>query len=231
MRYCDDLIKAGDEDRWLTTRFAPEALRARLLALFAFHAEIERIPHAVSEPPLGEIRLQWWREAIDEIVNAKQPRAHPVVQAMAATGACEKDAAPLMLGMIEARARLLYGDAFGSIEELARWCEETEGALAVAAARSYAAPSAVAVSRAGAAYGLARHGGALAPALAADIKPYAEEALREAASSLAGLEEAAASPLLYITLARRYLGKARAPSPLSKRLRLFRAAATGRLIG
>ena len=149
---------------------------------------------------------------------------------MAETGACETGAARLMLRMIEARARLLYGDAFGSIEELARWCEETEGALAIIAARAYASPSAGAVSRAGAGYGLARHSGALAPALAADLKPYAEEALREASSSLAGLEEAAASSLLYIALARRYLGKARAPSPLSKRLRLFRAAATGRLI-
>ena len=31
---------------------------------------------------LGEIRLQWWREAIEEIVEG-QTRAHPVVQALA----------------------------------------------------------------------------------------------------------------------------------------------------
>lgn len=230
MRYCDDLIKAGDEDRWLTARFAPEPLRARLVAVFAFYFEIERIPHAVSEPPLGEIRLQWWREAIDEIVNAKQPRAHPVVQGMAATGACGKDFAPFMLRMIEARARLLYGDAFGSIGELAHWWGETEGALAAVAARACTGPAADAVLRAGGAYGLARHGGALAPALAAAIKPYAEEALRDTAPSLAALEETAVSALLYIALTRRYLAKTRAPSPLSKRLRLFRAAAAGRLI-
>ncbi|MEQ8935448.1 MAG: hypothetical protein RIE56_06625, partial [Amphiplicatus sp.] len=82
----------------------------------------------------------------------------------------------------------------------------------------------------GGAYGFGRHGAALAPSLAAAIKPYAEEALRETKPALDRLEEAAVSSLLYIALTRRYLGKDHAPSPLSKRLRLFRAAATGRLI-
>lgn len=228
MRYCDDLIKSGDEDRWLTARFAPEKARGRLQALFAFHVEIERIPHAVNEAALGEIRLQWWREAIDEIVKGKPPRAHPVVQAMAACGLCEEQAPPLMMRMIEARARTLYGDPFGSVEELAGWFGETEGALASAASRAFSGPLSDIAARAGAAYGLARRGAALAPPLSAEIKPYAEEMLGGAA--LSALEEEAVSSLLYVALARRYLARARPPSPLSKRLRLFRAAATGRLV-
>ncbi|MEE2692910.1 MAG: squalene/phytoene synthase family protein [Pseudomonadota bacterium] len=229
LQYCAELLKAGDEDRWLTTQFAPEAACARLSALFAFYREIERIPHAVTEPPLGEIRLQWWREAIDEIVKDKTPRAHPVVSAMAASGLCEPGAIELLSGMIDARARLLYDEPFASLDDLTRWFDATEGALAVVAARVWESAHRASVSGAGVAYGLARHGAALAPSLNREIKPYANHALESARGGLADLDDEAAACLRYVSLARRYLAADRPPSPLSKRLRLFWATAAGRL--
>ena len=41
---------------------APRAMD--LLALAAFHGEIARIPQTVREPAVGDIRLQWWRDAL-----------------------------------------------------------------------------------------------------------------------------------------------------------------------
>lgn len=37
------------------------------MALVAFHAEIAKLPHRMSEPTLGLIRTAWWREALAEI--------------------------------------------------------------------------------------------------------------------------------------------------------------------
>lgn len=221
--YCADLLKSGDEDLWLTAQFAAEADRPRLFARFALHHEIARIPAAVSEPPLGEIRLQWWREAIAEIVGGETPRAHPVVAALAATGVDAADAASLG-AMIDARARLLYDETFRDIEDLAAWLGETDGALARWNTGIDAA------GEAGALYGLARYGAALAPSLAGRIPAYASRLKAVAAPRLADLSPRAASAILYVALAGRYLKRAGPPSPLSKRLRLFCAAATGKVL-
>ena len=70
------LARAADYDRYLSAVFAPAARREALFALIAFNHEIARIPEAVSEPMLGRIRLQWWREVLDA-VHAGEPRPPP----------------------------------------------------------------------------------------------------------------------------------------------------------
>jgi len=60
--------------------------RSRLIALLALDLELARIPHTVSEPLLGQMRLQWWRGALAETRQGSAP-AHPVAQALAETGA------------------------------------------------------------------------------------------------------------------------------------------------
>lgn len=80
--YCADQVKRGDPDRYHGALFAPRVVRQRLLALYAFNLEVARIPEIVSEPLLGEIRLQWWRDSIDQIY-AGSVGQHEVVTALA----------------------------------------------------------------------------------------------------------------------------------------------------
>lgn len=78
----DTLVRRVDEDRWLASRFAPEPVRARLVAIYAVNYEIARIAETVREPGLGEIKLQWWREAIAEIFDGGQSRPLPALVAL-----------------------------------------------------------------------------------------------------------------------------------------------------
>ena len=57
---------------------AGTARREALFALIAFNHEIARIPEAVSEPMLGRIRLQWWREVLDATYAGEPTRRHEV---------------------------------------------------------------------------------------------------------------------------------------------------------
>ena len=74
-----------------TTRTAlGERLRGRLrctpyLALYAFNRELAKIAEMVSEPTLGLIRLQWWREAEHGNSLTSSRRCHEVVLAFADT--------------------------------------------------------------------------------------------------------------------------------------------------
>src|SRR5262245_24843071 len=81
-RACAEQARAGDRERFLPTLFASEPARSDLWAALAFNLEIARTRETVSEPTLGEIRLQWWQESIDATYEGT-PRAHPVVRALA----------------------------------------------------------------------------------------------------------------------------------------------------
>ncbi|MGE0151687.1 MAG: phytoene/squalene synthase family protein [Reyranellaceae bacterium] len=81
-RLCAEQVRLQDYDHYLCGLFAPEEARAGLYALYAFNAEIARTPELVSEPLLGRIRLQWWRDAIAAAAAGGGPH-HQVVQALA----------------------------------------------------------------------------------------------------------------------------------------------------
>ncbi len=78
LSYCARAVREHDHDRYLTALFVPAAHREAVFALYAFNAEVARTREAVSEPIIGQIRLQWWREALDGIYSGAV-REHPVV--------------------------------------------------------------------------------------------------------------------------------------------------------
>jgi phytoene synthase len=75
------IAREGDPDRYLSALFAPADARGGLFALYAFNAELARIAEQVTEPELGEIRLQWWRDALEHAA-AGISTGHPVVDAL-----------------------------------------------------------------------------------------------------------------------------------------------------
>ncbi len=78
-------VRRYDRDRFGTVLFAPTAHREALLTLFAFNLELARVREQVSEPMLGQIRLQWWRDTIDQLFEKGAPtgQSHPVAQDLA----------------------------------------------------------------------------------------------------------------------------------------------------
>ena len=126
--YCAELLADGDRDRWLASLFIPQAQRPHVQALHAFAHEIERIPTLVSDPRIGEIRLQWWREVLEGERSgeaAQNPAAHALVTTMRA---CSLPAQPL-IDLIEAHRFDLYADPMPTMNDLEGWCGETASSL------------------------------------------------------------------------------------------------------
>ena len=63
----DDSPRRVDFDRYLSSLFAPAALRRELNVLYAFNHEVAKTAETVSQPIAGQIRLQWWRDRIAEL--------------------------------------------------------------------------------------------------------------------------------------------------------------------
>lgn len=246
--YCADMVKQRDEDRWLAAHYANENDCRKLLALYAFQCELRRIPSAVSEPALGEIRLQWWREAFDEMRGGKPVRAHPVVEELTAAGFGEARFAEALDAVIDAHARPLYGEGFGDIDDLSAWLGKTDGALDALALTALASPALhgeteggaaaggedarSAAAGAGAGFALAREGRALAPRLAEEIPAKAVSLAEAAGPALKKIPGDHAPAVLHLALTRDYARRADGPEgarpfPAVKRLRLFGAMAFG----
>ncbi len=79
----DKRVRRVDEDRWISSRFAPPPQRRALTALYALAYELVRVQDVVSEETLGLIRFQWWREAITELEEGRPARGHDVCLALA----------------------------------------------------------------------------------------------------------------------------------------------------
>ncbi|HZD25952.1 MAG TPA: phytoene/squalene synthase family protein [Alphaproteobacteria bacterium] len=131
-QYCSEMLRRHDRDRYLTTLFAPPAARPRLIALYAFNLEIARVREAVSEPMMGEIRLQWWREAVAE-TEAGQPRRHRVAEALAEAVGEGGLSGTTLLALIDARARDLDDTRFARLDDLVAYAEATSSMLLAAA--------------------------------------------------------------------------------------------------
>lgn len=126
--HCAGEVRAQDKDRYLAALFAPEDKRPHLMALYAFNLELARVPDLVSEPTLGEIRLQWWRETIEQMF-AGQGVDHPVARALSETVAAARLPQATFETMIEARRFDLYREPVPDIAFLEGYAGETAAAL------------------------------------------------------------------------------------------------------
>ena len=96
---------------------------------YDFAHEVALAPKKLTEPTIGQIRLQWWSDAADEALDAAAtPRAHPAVTAWSASlDALNVRPAPgLVHAMIDAHALDLEKQPYADLEALradatARW--------------------------------------------------------------------------------------------------------------
>ncbi len=88
-------LRRRDRERWLSVLWAPAGVRAGLAAIHAFDCEQERIVATIGEPMMGEMRLAWWRERVEDLVAGQPPRGHPILMALAAARDAGADLRPL----------------------------------------------------------------------------------------------------------------------------------------
>ncbi len=126
---CAGMVKHGDRDRALCAFFAPPKTRPGLFAIAALNLELARLPDKVSEPLLGEIRLQWWRETIATIYGGETPPRDDISRALAATIARFDLSRDVIEGLIDARAFDLIPDPPEDLAATMAYIDNTAGAV------------------------------------------------------------------------------------------------------
>lgn len=120
-----ELVAQEDRALYSSLLFLPKIIRDDVACLYAFHFEISRIPFLVSEPVPGEIRLQWWRDALsgerdDEALA--NPLAAKLIDLIA------QKALPVegFIRYLDARIFDLYNDPMPDRNTLEAYLGETE---------------------------------------------------------------------------------------------------------
>lgn len=121
---CGAALHEADRDRWLAAMFAPDEARPHLFALYAFNAEVAGNCDHVSQPILGDMRLQWWIDVLNG-ERTGEASANPTAAALLET--IEKFALPRekLLALLEARRFDFYHDPAPDQAFLDKYCEET----------------------------------------------------------------------------------------------------------
>lgn len=126
--HCAELVREGDRDRFLAAFFAPADKRPHLHALYAFSLEVARVREVVSDPMPGDVRLQWWRDALTGTGHGAV-RAHPVAAALLATVERFRLPKQALIDLVDARVFDLYDDPMPTRGDLEGYCGETSSAL------------------------------------------------------------------------------------------------------
>lgn len=122
-------LKQADPDRYRAALFAEEVVREKLILLYAFHVELAKVPELVSEPMIGQIRYQWWRDAIAEIYETDSVRSHEITTPLRRL-LQECDVPRFWVDqLIDGRERDIDPRPFNDLTEVQDYCAATSGAL------------------------------------------------------------------------------------------------------
>ena len=130
---CAALVERADPLRFRATMAAPLAARRILFPLYAFNVEVARAPWVTQEEMIAEMRLQWWRDALEEIGAGGTVRKHEVTDAL--VGILDAEGAQILDGLIAARRWDVYKDPFEDQAHFDDYINATSGNLMWTAAR------------------------------------------------------------------------------------------------
>jgi len=131
---CAQLVERGDPDRFAASMAAPVAARQVLFAFYAFNIEVSRAPWVTEETMIAEMRLQWWRDALEEIRSRGVVRRHEVVTPLAEV--LDSEGAALLDRLVAARRWDIYRDPFEDMAHFRAYIEDTSSNLMLAIARA-----------------------------------------------------------------------------------------------
>jgi phytoene synthase len=119
-------MTSSGPERDLILTYAPARGRAALAALLMLDDALAALLRTTREPAIGQIRLAWWREALERLDSAPPP-AEPVLQTVAASGLKGSALTPIVHGWevlieadrLDAAALARFGERRGVLFVLA----------------------------------------------------------------------------------------------------------------
>lgn len=129
MSHVADFLKANDKDRYFASLVLPEPQREAIQALYAFNADVASVRDRAREPAPGEIRLQWWVDAIKGEGHGAV-RQNPIADGLLrAIETYSLPASVALQRLVAARRFDLYDDPMPDVQSFEGYAGETVSVL------------------------------------------------------------------------------------------------------
>jgi 15-cis-phytoene synthase len=127
-RHAAQFLRENDPDRYFASLLLPHGASEAVQALYAFNADVASVRDRAREPAPGEIRLQWWVDALTGEGHGAV-RQNPLADALLdAIAAYRLPSGPLQR-LIAARRFDLYDDAMPDLPSFEGYAGETASVL------------------------------------------------------------------------------------------------------
>ncbi|EFI27201.1 hypothetical protein CC1G_15026 [Coprinopsis cinerea okayama7 len=126
--YCKDLVRKHDYESFLTSPFYPKAKQDAYFAIKAFAVELATVQENVSNSMIGQMRMQFWKDAIKDIGTGKSPK-HPIALALLRASETANLPAYHFKRIIDARTAELETPSHLTIETLTSHAESTSSTV------------------------------------------------------------------------------------------------------
>ncbi|WP_298848166.1 squalene/phytoene synthase family protein [uncultured Ruegeria sp.] len=137
VKACAALVQRADPDRFRAVMAAPVAARAALFPIYALNVEVARAPWVTQETMIAEMRLQWWRDALQEIADGTNVRRHEVVTPLSRV--LSSHLAGILDEYVAVRRWDIYRDPFEDQAHFDAYINHSAGSLFVASAQALGA--------------------------------------------------------------------------------------------
>ncbi|CAN8096944.1 unnamed protein product [Discula destructiva] len=133
-KYCVDQLRHGDYDAYLVRQFVPPSAQDAYDALRTLNLELARLPETVSNPTIGQLRLQFWRDTVNKTFAGSPPREpisillHRAITALAEKTGSTSSASSIkfwLLRFINTREKHMENRPFTSLAALEDYAEHT----------------------------------------------------------------------------------------------------------
>ncbi|KAK4052289.1 hypothetical protein OIO90_004370 [Microbotryomycetes sp. JL221] len=131
VEYCTSLIRQTDKDQLWPMYFYPPQTKHAYIALRAFNIELATIDDNVSNPVVGQMRFQWWRDAIKHVYEPRDHAgsAHPVCHLLSSLPQLDHLSLYHFTRLINTREQHFLNPSFHDLQDLANYSAGTQSSL------------------------------------------------------------------------------------------------------
>ncbi|KAI0377081.1 Squalene/phytoene synthase [Hypomontagnella monticulosa] len=134
-QYCAAQLRQSDYDSHLIRNLLPKSRQDAYDALRAFNLELVRLPELVSNPTIGKLRMQFWRDAVNNTFAGKPPKEpimillYKVISDLTEMGGTPSSIKFWLLRLINTREKYMDNRPFTSLASLEEYAENTYSTL------------------------------------------------------------------------------------------------------
>ncbi|KAH9507633.1 NADH dehydrogenase (ubiquinone) complex I, assembly factor 6 [Bulinus truncatus] len=126
--YCVDLVRKNDYENYLGTLLLPKSIQRAAFAIRAFNIELAQVRDTVSERNIGQLRLKFWKDVLEQIYQSHLPHT-PVAAELAGACGYYKLSKRWFHRMVDARSSLLQSDNFNAVKDVEDYAEQVNSSL------------------------------------------------------------------------------------------------------